>query len=203
MVRASGRQQHNDLVPAPLIALSVLWVSWWLSWLVAALWRDRAAAKPPRRQEIAYRLFAVTGFLLLFGPYRHALRSEGILWHMPGPAAWLLVGVALAGFAFTWWARLHLGRLWSSSVGRKAGHHIIDSGPYGIVRHPIYTGITLATMATAAVRGTLAGWAGVTLLTIGWVIKARLEEAFLREQLGAQAYDAYARRVPMLVPFLR
>jgi protein-S-isoprenylcysteine O-methyltransferase Ste14 len=40
-------------------------------------------------------------------------------------------------------------------------------------------------------------------MTIGWVVKARLEEGFLREQLGAEAYDAYARHVPMLVPFLR
>jgi len=38
-------------------------------------------------------------------------------------------------------------------------------------------------------------------MTAGWVIKARMEEKFLREQLGAEAYGAYARRVPMLSPF--
>ena len=37
-------------------------------------------------------------------------------------------------------------------------------------------------------------------MTLGWADKARLEERFLREQLGAEAYDEYARRVPMLVP---
>jgi protein-S-isoprenylcysteine O-methyltransferase Ste14 len=40
-------------------------------------------------------------------------------------------------------------------------------------------------------------------MTVSWYIKARMEERFLREQLGAEAYDAYARRVPMLVPFLK
>jgi protein-S-isoprenylcysteine O-methyltransferase Ste14 len=68
------------------------------------------------------------------------------------------------------------------------------------VRHPIYTGIILASVATAAMRGTALAWLGFCVMTAGWVIKARLEEAFLREQLGADAYGEYARRVPMLVP---
>ncbi len=40
-------------------------------------------------------------------------------------------------------------------------------------------------------------------MTFGWYIKARLEEGFLREQLGAEEYASYARRVPMLIPFTR
>jgi protein-S-isoprenylcysteine O-methyltransferase Ste14 len=188
---------------APFAAMSGLWMAWWLSWLAAAWWRDRAASRPPGRQQIIYRVLAAGGVVLLFGLYRHAFRSEIVLWRTPDPIGWLLVAAALAGFAFTWWGRIHLGRLWSSSVGRKADHRIIDTGPYGIVRHPIYTGITLSALATAAERGTVAGWAGVAVMTVGWVVKARLEEAFLREELGADAYDAYARRVPMLVPFLR
>jgi protein-S-isoprenylcysteine O-methyltransferase Ste14 len=112
-----------------------------------------------------------------------------------------MVAAAIAGFAFTAWARIHLGRLWSSSVSRKADHHIIDTGPYGIVRHPIYTGIIAASAATAAQRGTAEAWLGMALMTLGWYIKARLEERFLRDELGADAYGAYARRVPMLVPF--
>ena len=40
-------------------------------------------------------------------------------------------------------------------------------------------------------------------MTIGWIIKARLEERFLRKELGPEAYDDYARHVPMLVPFLK
>src|SRR5262249_34671190 len=98
---------------------------------------------------------------------------------------------------------IHLGRLWSSNVGRKADHRIIDTGPYAIVRHPIYTGLIIASCATASLRGTAGAWIGVALLTIGWYVKARLEERFLREQLGVERYDAYARRVPMLIPFGR
>jgi protein-S-isoprenylcysteine O-methyltransferase Ste14 len=192
-----------EAMRAPQIVMTGLWVAWWLSWLAAAWWRDRAAAKPSRVRQIGYRLLAAAGMVLLFGSYRHAFESEVILWRTPEAAGWLLDVGALGGFAFTWWARVHLGRLWSSNVGRKAGHHVVDTGPYGIVRHPIYTGISVSAIATAVLRGTLAGWAGFAIMTIGWIVKARLEEEFLRAELGAGAYDAYARRVPMLVPFLR
>ena len=101
-----------------------------------------------------------------------------------------------------WWARLHLGRLWSSGVTRKDGHHIVDSGPYAIVRHPIYTGLIGATAAAAIQAGTVAALAGVAVLSLGFWIKARLEERFLRGELGAEAYDSYRRRVPMLIWFL-
>jgi protein-S-isoprenylcysteine O-methyltransferase Ste14 len=187
---------------APEIALTLGWGAWWLSWMAAAAWSDRAASKPPWHEQIAYRLCVILGVALLFGLLR-ADRPEWILWHVPPPVAWALVAIAAAGFAFTWWARIHLGRLWSANVGRKADHRVVDTGPYGIVRHPIYTGITLAAIATAALRGSIEGWLGVAVLTLGWYVKARLEERFLREQLGADAYGAYARRVPMLVPFLR
>jgi protein-S-isoprenylcysteine O-methyltransferase Ste14 len=74
-------------------------------------------------------------------------------------------------------------------------------GPYAIVRHPIYTGIILACAATAAQLGTALAVAGVLVLWVGFWIKARLEERFLRGQLEEGAYDAYRQKVPMLVPF--
>jgi protein-S-isoprenylcysteine O-methyltransferase Ste14 len=185
----------------PEIAVRIVWFLWWISWMAAAVWSDRAVRRPPGRQQIVYRLLAVAGAILLFGLYRHDPQAEIILWSMPVPVAWSMVAVTVSGFLFTWWARIHLGRLWSSSVTRKADHRVVDTGPYGIVRHPIYTGIIVASVATAALRGTALAWLGTGVMTLGWVVKARLEEAFLREELGAEAYDAYARRVPMLWPF--
>jgi protein-S-isoprenylcysteine O-methyltransferase Ste14 len=83
----------------------------------------------------------------------------------------------------------------------KADHRVVDSGPYRIVRHPIYTGILLAVYATAALKGTVLGLVSAAIITLGIWMKARLEEGFLRGELGADAYDAYRRRVPMLLPF--
>ena len=189
-------------MPVPAVVVMWIWMIWWVSWLIAAFWSDRAAKRPPRRRELLYRLLAVVGAVLLFGAYPHRYRQEIVLWRGAGVFDWAMVAATVLGFAFTWWARLHIGRLWSSSVTRKAEHRLIDTGPYGVVRHPIYTGITLASIATACIRGTVAGWVGVVVMTMGWYVKARLEEEFLRGELGEDQYSAYARRVPMLVPFV-
>jgi len=135
--------------------------------------------------------------------YQHDIRAERLLWQSPISFSWLTAAIVCLGLLFTWWARIHLGRLWSSSVGRKADHRVVDTGPYAIVRHPIYTGISVASFATAAMRGTALAWLGAGVMTLGWYVKARMEEEFLREELGAEAYGAYAQRVPMLVPLLR
>jgi protein-S-isoprenylcysteine O-methyltransferase Ste14 len=179
------------------------WLVWWISWLAAAGWSDRTVKRPATRHQVVYRLLACLGAVLLFGMYRHDLRTEMILWRSPAAFAWAMVAVVFGGLTFTWWARIHLGRLWSTSVTRKAEHHVVDTGPYGIVRHPIYTGIIVASVATAAMRGTALAWLGACAMTVGWWIKARLEEAFLSEQLGAETYGEYVRRVPMLVPLPR
>ena len=52
-------------------------------------------------------------------------------------------------------------------------------------------------------RATAETLLGAALVATGIFVKAKIEEAFLREQLGREAYDTYARRVPMLVPFAR
>jgi protein-S-isoprenylcysteine O-methyltransferase Ste14 len=172
-----------------------------LSWLLAAMWQERAVKRAATSSEIAYRLLTTVGGLLLFGFGGKYTGGGTVLWRPPMAAAWVLTGAVVGGLVFTWWARLHLGRLWSSSVGRKADHHIIETGPYRLVRHPIYTGLSLAAVATAAMVGSANAWLGVAIAILGFYVKARLEERFLREQLGS-AYDDYARRVGMLVPFL-
>ena len=190
-------------------AIYVPWVIWALSWFLAAAWADRTVKRPAIGSQTLYRVIEFSGFgLLLFyvvrrPPYGQAPFGGAQLWTLPDAAKWAMVGVATLGFLFCWWARIHLGRLWSGSVTRKEGHHVVDTGPYAIVRHPIYTGVITAALATMAVRGTAAAVLGAALIFIGYVVKGRLEETFLRAELGAEAYDAYARRTAMLVPFLK
>ena len=182
--------------------IDYIWLAWILSWLIAAFWQDRAVKRPATSSEILYRVISTIGWCLLFGLGTRLIGGDHQLWALTRSANALVVIVVAFGVAFTWWARLHIGRMWSSSVTRKADHHVVDTGPYGLVRHPIYSGVCLSAIGTAAVRGTLQGCAGTGLLILGFYVKARLEEHFLREQLGP-SYDDYARRVAMLVPFAK
>ena len=122
--------------------------------------------------------------------------------HVGYVGAYALAGLTLAGLLFAWWARIHLGRFWSSAITRKEGHRVVNTGPYALVRHPIYTGIIVALAATAAAQVTTSGFAGAVLIAFGLWLKARAEERFLMAELGTDAYGSYRRRVPMLVPFL-
>jgi protein-S-isoprenylcysteine O-methyltransferase Ste14 len=186
---------------SPQIATILVWTAWSVSWMVAAFWADRAAARPASGDQWLYRIVTVVGVLLLFAVRPRATGGPGQLWVFGLGIDWALFWIVVLSVAFAWWARLYLGRLWSSSVTKKADHHVVDTGPYAIVRHPIYTGVITGAIATALQKGTVRALAGVAFMALGFWIKARLEERFLREQLGAEAYDSYRRRVPMLVPF--
>jgi protein-S-isoprenylcysteine O-methyltransferase Ste14 len=167
--------------------------------MIAAPWSNRTVGRPRLGSELAYRLITAFGALLLFVPGRR-LDFSLKLWPTPPVVGWFLFGLAAAGVAFTWWARLYLGRMWSSSVTRKAGHHIVDTGPYAWVRHPIYSGLSLALAAWAILQARPIAFAGCALIFLGFWLKARLEERFLRNELGPEVYDPYARRTGMFFP---
>jgi protein-S-isoprenylcysteine O-methyltransferase Ste14 len=185
----------------PRFAVDALWIGWLVSWIIAATWQKATVKRVHAGAEIRYRLVLIIGALALGIParrYEGPLRLYRVTW----VEAWICVGFIALGIVFAWWARIHLGSLWSGSITRKEDHRVIDSGPYGLVRHPIYTGLLVAVWATAAIKGTIPGLAGAVIITLGLWMKARTEEQWLREELGAEAYDSYCRRVPMLVPFL-
>src|ERR1700752_1581493 len=104
-----------------------LWIAWALSWILAAGSSSAPQKRAGMRREIGYRVVLTLGVLLLAVP---AHRYEGVLrlWHVNRPAAWTCVALIVAGFAFCWWARVHLGRLWSGQITRKADHRVVDTG---------------------------------------------------------------------------
>ena len=187
----------------PGVLIRELWVVWLITWWLAAFWSTRAVQRPALGSQLAYRAFVIAGCVLLFGLTNGGHVTGPLLWRPDAMASAPFITVAIGGFAFTWWARLTIGALWSSGVTRKADHRVVDRGPYGLVRHPIYTGVIAAAFATAFVPLTAITLPGAALITFGFYLKARLEERFLRHELGREAYDEYASRVPMLVPGLK
>jgi protein-S-isoprenylcysteine O-methyltransferase Ste14 len=184
--------------------LNSLWLLWVVSWFVAWRWSGRTVKRSQPGERILELALALWGIGALF--YQGSDSAEGLLRHplyqLDEGIAWLLVATAGVGFGVCWWARIRLGQMWSSNIALKENHRIVDSGPYGLVRHPIYTGLLLAAWATAAMHSRAVSFLGAGLLTLAFYLKASSEERLLTTELGSP-YQDYRRRTPMLVPYLR
>jgi protein-S-isoprenylcysteine O-methyltransferase Ste14 len=186
----------------PTQLLALIWMVWLISWTIGAFFSARTEKHVRTWDSRAYRIPILVGAVLLT-PWTAQVLGEQRLWNPGNAGTYVLAAITLAGTLFTWWARIHLGRFWSNAITRKEGHRIVDTGPYGLVRHPIYTGLIAAMFATGIAVGTVTALLGAFLIALGLWQKARMEEGFLTTELGADAYGPYCRRVPMLIPFLR
>jgi len=189
--------QARPMGPFFQIAI-VLWAVWLVTWHLAALWRSKPTAKAPAASYRVLFLLVGLGFFLVFNGLPQL--AQPVLWPVGSVLGWAMEVAIVAGIAFAWWARLHLGALWSGGIERMAEHRVVDSGPYALVRHPIYTGLIAAAFAVAVIRATPWALLGAVLFALGFALKAKVEERFLEAELGG--YQAYRARVPMIIPFL-
>jgi protein-S-isoprenylcysteine O-methyltransferase Ste14 len=177
---------------------------WWAFLVIWLLWAIRT--KPTQTREkpgsrIQYGLFNLAAFYLMFSQREYGWLQLRIL--PPDPRiANFGVAVTAAGLLFAVWARGYLGGNWSSSVTVKIGHQLIRTGPYRWVRHPIYSGLTLGMIGTAITQGQLRGVVAVALLWIGFTMKRRIEEGFMRSTFGHE-YEEYSRSTGAIVPRLK
>lgn len=114
---------------------------------------------------------------------------------------WLGFALTVLGCGFSVLARALLGGNWSAAVTVKQSHELVRTGPYALVRHPIYAGFLVGMMGTALVVGEVRALLGFVIAFIGWYDKARREERFLREQFDGE-YIEYSRSVKRLIPFI-
>jgi protein-S-isoprenylcysteine O-methyltransferase Ste14 len=110
--------------------------------------------------------------------------------------------VTLAGAMLATWGRLRLGRWFTGTFGVKVGHELVTDGPYGITRHPMYTGLLLMVLGAALAWDSALTLLLALLLVVPFFIHTVYEEALFERHFGA-AYSDYQRRVPRLVPFAR
>ncbi len=180
-------------------ACSRLWLVFFLFWMLAALFTKRAVERVDWAKRLYYSVPAVLGYYCMFsnGPDVAWLQKR-ILPRTQDLAITAIVITAM-GMAFAVWARLHLGRNWSSAVSIKEQHQLIRSGPYRLVRHPIYSGILLAMAGTFLANGKVRGALGVALLWFAWLVKSRMEEQFMVRTFGAE-YEEYRRTTGALIP---
>ncbi|MGE5326727.1 MAG: methyltransferase family protein [Deltaproteobacteria bacterium] len=181
--------------------LLAIWWGFIIIWMGAALFASRAV----KRQSWSGRLVTLAlGSIPFFLLFSTRLRL-GVLAERLYPDRRVVapggLALTLAGMSLTMWARYILGRNWSAMVTIKRDHRLIRTGPYAMIRHPIYSGLLLALLGTAFVVGEVRGFLAVVFAFVAWFVKSRAEERFLREEFGEE-YEAYRRHTYAFVPYL-
>lgn len=178
-----------------------LWAAMFAVWFLTSLKLKQTSRS---RSEGASRIAVYivwAGWWLLFA---HGFRLDPLsrrLFETSTAISYTGLGITAVGLVFAVVARLYIGTNWSPLIQVKEGHELIRTGPYAVVRHPIYTGLMLATLGTAIVYGELSGFLGFIMVVAAWGYKSRLEESAMAEQFGAQ-YETYRTHVKGLVPFV-
>jgi protein-S-isoprenylcysteine O-methyltransferase Ste14 len=186
---------HADL----LVFSNCLWLLLLLFWAGAAPFAKRIVQQEPTLIWLAQMTAFVAGmYLLVFPPCPIRLLNETVF---PDTLPESLIGTGLVtiGIAFVVWARVVLGRNWSSSSALKRNHELVRRGPYGMVRHPIYTGLSIAILGSALEHGEVRSILAVVICAIGFWSRIRAEESLLIRQFQAE-YLAYKENVPAFVP---
>jgi protein-S-isoprenylcysteine O-methyltransferase Ste14 len=176
------------------LVFAVGWGAFWLYWVVAAFSMKRGRVPWSRELRIRAVIAVIVVLLIRLG----ALRGHGV--HTDPWRAGLGLALFALGLVFAIWARLHLGRNWGTPMTQKDEPELVTSGPYHLVRHPIYSGILFASVGTAVA---LSWWwlVAVALAGVYFIYSATVEERYLTEEFPDD-YPAYKRSTKMLVPFL-
>jgi protein-S-isoprenylcysteine O-methyltransferase Ste14 len=183
-----------------LLCVAALWCLFVVVWVVAAFTARKTVKKEPLLSRLRYVLIAASAGVVL-QPDVLRVPALDVRW-LQGDA-WGAVAVLLtaAGIAFAFWARFTLGKNWSGTVTIKKDHELVQTGPYALSRHPIYTGALVALAGSALAVGTLRIALALPFALAAFLFKMRIEERFMSEHFG-KAYAEYAGRVKRLVPFV-
>lgn len=186
--------EANRVSPALL-----LWLLFFSYWAIAS--RNSAPTESSESSVSSYfhQIILLTAMALLFLPV------PGLTgWFLPSRVHFLVaVGTIIQGgfLLLGVWARRHLGRNWSGEVRIGEGHELVQTGPYRLLRHPIYTAMLGMFLGTATASSQYHALVGLALLTAAYFRKTRLEEKILQQRFGAE-YETYRRNTWALVPLL-
>jgi protein-S-isoprenylcysteine O-methyltransferase Ste14 len=175
--------------------IEVGWIVFWAYWLVMAA---TAKAEQSRWAQFAGVRVGIILVILLLIPLR-VFKGQGTATGNP----WLL-GIGLAifalGLALAVWARVYLGRNWGMPMSQKADPELVTTGPYGMIRHPIYSGVILGMVGTAIAVSPY--WlTAAAILGAYFLFSAVIEERTMARLFPA-AYPPYKRATRMLIPYL-
>ena len=176
------------------VVIFVGWLAFWIYWLAASIGVKAGQTRWTRFAGV--RLGVILIVLLL-------LRLRVLNGHTVTSDPWLQgIGLAvfLLGLALSIWARVYLGRNWGMPMSQKVDPELVRTGPYGSIRHPIYSGIILAMIGTT-IAVSLYWLVAVVVLGAYFLYSAIVEERVMA-RLFPDSYPEYKRSTKMLIPFI-
>ena len=186
-------------------AFILVWVGGWLYNLVRGPKVQRRLMSLPVLTFGAVLILIAAGLGLLRFLDRTAFSSFWLERLAGDSSLWMeVLGVVLLvpSTVLTLWARFALGTMWSNMTEAKIGHQLRTDGPYGITRHPIYTGM-IGMLFGSLLIGGFGAWALIALVLTAFVlVKVPSEEKLMIETFGDQ-YRQYQQRVPQIIPGLQ
>jgi protein-S-isoprenylcysteine O-methyltransferase Ste14 len=173
------------------VAIAITWAVFWIYWLLSSL----GAKESIGRRRIPLSAAPVAAVWVIV----RVLHGGSLSVHSPALAA---IGAAMfaSGMIVAVWARIHLGRNWGMPMTERAEPELVTSGPYRLVRHPIYSGLLLGLVGTALATDLL-GLILAAVLGAYFYYAASVEERNLIATFPA-AYPAYRTATKMLIPFV-
>lgn len=185
------------------IGLKVIWLTIIIYWSVSAFFAKDVQIQESFLKRLLFYWFPILVALLLLGPgkwFGDSLLRENFVEHTNTVG---IIGLSLCaiGAGIAIWSRILLGRNWSVSVQQKENHELIKKGPYGIVRHPIYTGLLLLFIGHAIIVGDYRGILAVLIVFVSFWFKLKKEEAMLTRAFGDR-YVSYQKETKALIPFI-
>jgi protein-S-isoprenylcysteine O-methyltransferase Ste14 len=191
-----AQEQFNVLAVTALVAC---WGSLALIWLVGAIYWQQAPAERIKRWSGS---IGPIGWAIATVAFTVVPRAD---WgSLEVHTLWIrLAGLAilLAATAFAVWARLILGPMWSPASAVKEKHELRTSGPYGVTRHPIYTGKLGMMLGSFLLAG--GPWIlPFPIFLLLFQVKIRLEERLMLTEFPDD-YSCYRQQVSQLIPGLR
>lgn len=181
------------------ILIDVCWLTFLAVWIASAADTKRNLYK--RQNRLIRILFVVLIIAAVSIAAKLAPRASIIAY----TKITQIFGVALTAFGIGWaiWARSILGANWSAYPTVKENHDLVQTGPYAITRHPIYTGTLVAFLGNfLAVLPTIIGLL-LVLVGIVWLVFRVGKEEKLMTQTFPAAYLSYKQKVRFaLIPFI-
>lgn len=184
--------------------IGVLWLIFGMYWVGSWLYDiSTSRAKPAKKMQGNWARLSIVIIILIVVAV--AAGPSNILLQRWMPVSDIAAGLGLAitagGILFAFWARRHLGGNWSGIVMMKKGQTLTKTGPYAIVRHPIYTGMFIGMLGSAIALGDFLGLLILAVALLFFGMRMRAEEKLMLEEFGGQ-YVQYKKETKRFIPFI-